>query len=174
MWGVKHVHVHRNTQYSLTAISYLCSSSTSLYQNSVSLYKLHPAVPSSSSSIAMPTPSVSPTTFTTTEEKITGTQEPGTKGGVSRLGIALGVTFVGLVVIIVALVVIFVLLKQRHRRTKTIEVVNTTAVYEEVPNIALSPNIHVEVNERGRIRRRTMDTQEFETPRARAVRSYHI
>ena len=114
----------------------------------------------------MPMPSVSPTIFTTTEEQ----------GGTGRVALAIGVTLLGLVlimaIVLVLIIVIFVLLKQQHRRTKTIETSNVP--YERVPDIALSPTIHVEVNERGRIRRRTMDTQsDLETPRARAVRSYY-
>ena len=119
----------------------------------------------------MPTPSISPTIFTTTEE-----QETDAPGGAGMVGIAIGVTLLGLVlimaIVLVLIIVIFVLLKQQHRRTKTIEAANV--IYEKVPDIAISPTIHVEVNERGRIRRRTMDTQsDLETPRARAVRSYH-
>ena len=106
----------------------------------------------------MPTPSVS---VTTTEESVTG--------------IAIGVTLVGLVVItaVTLILIVVISLKKQHCRTKATNVADTIQEYEEIPDIALSSNIHVEINPRGRIRRRTMDTQEFETPRARAVRSYY-
>ena len=148
-----------------------------LLQNFVNLSKSHPIDSSTSletlllcsPSMTSTTPSVLPTIFTTTEDQMTGTSS-----GVSLIGTAIGVTLLGLilimVIVLILIVVIFVLLKQQHRRTKTIEVAN--ALYEKVPDIAISPTVHVEVNERGRIRRRTMDTQaDFEIQRARAVSS---
>ena len=115
-------------------------------------------------STTIQTPTVSPTIFT--EEQVTDFQ-----GDPRRLDFAIAVSLVGLAVMIIVLVliiIVFVLLKKQRRRTKATEVANTE--YEEVPDIALSPNIHVEVSERGQIRRRTMDKNKFETQRAQVVK----
>ena len=78
-----------------------------------------------------------------------------------------GLAFI-MVVMLFLMVVIFVIL--RKQRNKQMHLEATNKLYEEIPDIALSPTIHIEVNERGRIRRRTMDTQsQHEISRTRAV-----
>ena len=80
----------------------------------------------------------------------------------------IGVILSALLVIVVVLTTLFVLLKiRKHHRTKK---VNLVSIYEEIPDIAISPTIHVEVNERGRIRRRTMvSSKSSGTPITRSV-----
>ncbi len=84
-----------------------------------------------------------------------------------------GSVILGLIVVVVIIgilmAVIFGILRKQN---KILKLSNKENIYDEVAtrDIAVTPTVHVEVNERGRFRRRTMESlSQFESQRTRAV-----
>ncbi len=120
------------------------------------------APPPTTSEPSTPPPTTRITTF---EEEITEYA--------SIIGPVFLILILTVITLVVLVAVIFIILRKQNKvimqKSQNIEL---TRVYDEVlsRDIAVTPLVHVEVNERGRFRRRTMDTlSEHNTQRTRAV-----
>ena len=100
----------------------------------------------------------------------------------SIYGIVVGAAILGLIVVVVIMIilitVIFGILRKQNKTAKPSNDMEMENLYDEVAtrdvgvtttqDIVVTPTMHVEVNERGRFRRRTMESQ-FECQRTRTV-----
>ncbi len=131
--------------------------------------------PCSSNTIVTPATPTNPSSITTM---------PTTSNVGYIYGIVAGSTILGLIVVVVIMVilitVIFGILRKQNKILKPSNDMEMENFYDEVStrdvavtatqDIAVTPTMHVEVNERGRFRRRTMESQlQNEAQRTRTV-----
>ncbi len=136
-------------------------------------------IPPCSSNILVTPATPTNASSTTTMPTISNVESSG-----SIYAIVVGAAILGLIVVVVIMIilitVIFGILRKQNKTAKPSNDMEMENLYDEVAtrdvsvttiqDIVVTPTMHVEVNERGRFRRRTMESlSQFESQRTRTV-----